>query len=263
MTAALGMTNPICLDVVSCDLHVRRGDELDDTAGNMTWSDPTPDPVSPNAPQAYATAWDPRAVRDLLFRPARFFRSALPYAPGTGLKVIAWVIGMNYAIGRIERQLVRADLGQQTSATAFYSESWIGFWTVVLISGALSGLLAWYLGTWWFRVRLRWSGAVNPDAARARAVYLHSSLVWAAPTVLSAIVATLTSPSYAAAWADSGWGDVMLLVFPFWSCVVSYRGVRAAFDVRPGAARFWFLIAPAVLITFAIGLFAALYAALG
>jgi hypothetical protein len=170
---------------------------------------------------------------------------------------------MNFAIGRVDRQFVRADLGQQTSAASFVGESWVRFWAVVLLSGALSALLTWYLGTWWYRARLRWSGAIDPDRARARAVYLYSSLVWGAPTVLSAIVATLTFPNYAAAWADEGWGAALLLIFPFWSCVVSYRGVRAAFDVRTGRARFWFLIAPIVLIAIAIGLFAAIYARMG
>jgi hypothetical protein len=208
-------------------------------------------------------AWEPAAIRDLFFRPGRFFGSRAVQLRGPAVVLAAWLVGMNFAIGRIERQMVRADLGQESGTALIVSSSWLKFWGVVAVAGVVSAAFAWYVGTWWYRVRLRWSGAVDPSVARARAVYLFSGLIWAVPSLLATFSDTLRFPTFADAWASESPWDLVLLVFPIWACWVSYRGVRATFDVRPGRAHFWFLIAPIMAFLLAFGVIAALYARLG
>ena len=70
---------------------------------------------------------------------------------------------------------------------------------------------------------------------------------------------TLVYDSYRAMWDADEIVSVLLLVFPFWSCVVSYRGVLARFDVRRGRARLWFLILPMALYLIAFGVIGVLY----
>ena len=208
-------------------------------------------------------AFSPRDMLDLYLRPSRFFPSRIVNAAGSVLKISAVLVGINYAFGRIERTMLQADLGRESSLATLVSGSWTSFWGVALGSGLLSALFAWYIGTWWFRVRIRWSGDANAPVERVRAVYLCAGLVSAIPAILMAIVQTARFGNYGEAWGTESVVDILMLAFPIWSCVTAYRGVRYTFDVRPARARFWFLIVPIVVLLFALGVFAALAARMG
>jgi len=70
-------------------------------------------------------------------------------------------------------------------------DSWAGFWVLLLVSGAFSGVIAWWLGGWWFALRLRWSGATDPDRRLARLVMVYSAFVFSGPVVFASLVRTL------------------------------------------------------------------------
>jgi hypothetical protein len=186
----------------------------------------------------------------------------MPYRINDTLSIVAWIVGMNSTLGRIERQMLKADLGSPDGFATSLGDSWLLFWTMVIVAGAFSGIILWYIGAWWYRVRLRWSGAIEPDVDRSRAVYFYSALVWAAPALAWQVVDTVRFPNYLASWNDEGWLPVLLLILPVWSFAVSYRGVRTAFDVRRGRALFWFLVGPVALFLIGIGVIGALYAGL-
>jgi hypothetical protein len=209
------------------------------------------------------TAFTPRDLLDLFIRPARFFAVRARQLGGPALKLVAWAGGMNYAFGRIERQMVRADLGRESGTASIVSGSWPKFWALALVAGLLSAVAAWYIGAWWYRVRLRWSGDANAPIDRARTVYLYAGLIWAVPNIIWNLGDTVRFPDFATAWADESAWDLLLLLFPIWSVWASYRGVRAVFAVRPGRARFWFLIMPIMALLFSFGIIAALYARMG
>ena len=219
-------------------------------------------------PESQDTATPPRDggwriedLLDLFVRPTRFFSSRRPFVSDEALVIIAWIAGMNGVIGRVEQQMMRADAGGRGPG-AMVTESWIGFWAVVVLAGVLSGLLLWHLGAWWYRVRLNWSGADEHHSTRARVVYLYSRLVWAGPVLLAQVIDTVRFENYLESWNDESLLPVLLLVFPFWSFVVSYRGVRTVFDVRRGRALWWFLLAPMLLFVLSVGLLGALSAGL-
>ena len=46
--------------------------------------------------------------------------------------------------------------------------TWPMMWLFVLLLGAISGAFYWWIGGWWCKVRLAWSGAPSPDARLAR-----------------------------------------------------------------------------------------------
>jgi hypothetical protein len=54
--------------------------------------------------------------------------------------------------------------------------------------------------------------------------------------------------------------DLGLLVFVFWSVVVSWRGVLATFPVRRGPALWWFALLPALVYVAVFGVLGALLA---
>ena len=203
--------------------------------------------------------WRVEDLLDLFTRPTRFFASRQPFLADNALVVAACLVGMNSAMGRVEQRMVRADAGGR-EVGAFITGSWIGFWITIVLAGVLSAILLWHLGTWWYRVRLRWSGAVEPDRERARVVYFYSALVWALPALLTQVIDTFRFRDYQESWNHESLVPVLLLIFPFWSFVVSYRGLRTAFEVRRGPALWWFVIAPSLMFMVALGLFGAIAA---
>jgi len=57
-------------------------------------------------------------------------------------------------------------------------------------------------------------------------------------------VQTVAFANYRDAWAsDEAWSG-LLVIFIVWSCIASYKAVRAAFAVSKWKARLWFLIVP-------------------
>ena len=209
------------------------------------------------------TAFTPRDLLDLFIRPGHFFRVRAPQLGDRALVLVAWAIGMNYAFGRIERQMMRADLGDESGLAGTVSTSWPKFWGVIAVAGLFSAAGAWLIGTWWYRVRLKWSGDPDPPVERARTGFLYAGLVWAVPNIIWNLGYTVRFPDFAAAWASENPWELVLLVFPIWSVWASYRGVRAVFAVKAWRARVWFLILPIVAMLFAFGIVAGLYARFG
>lgn len=215
-------------------------------------------------PGRAGTPLTPAGVAQLLFRPSRFFDLELHARHGPTLVAIAWLAGMDVTIGRIDQAVLRSQMGMFRPglgpASAALMDSWLVYWTSVAVLGALSGLLVWYLGGWWYRTRLRWSGAERPDPDLARRTFLYATLIGSAPSLLWSLAATLRFPDYASTWDDQSILGIVLLVFPFWSVVVSYRGVRSRFAVGRWRALVWFLILPVLVYALILGVVATLAA---
>ncbi len=215
-------------------------------------------PVSRRAPRL-------ADVPDLFLRPSTFFAAvSLDHRWWYGSILCLW--GISQSSARIDQSLMRAELGQPRPGWEelgpWVTGSWASFWTVLLVAGLVGALFYWYVGGWWYRLRLRFSGAVAPDARTARLVMTSAAAVVALPTVLFLIGYTLAFPDYLAAWNSDEAFSTVLLAFPFWGAYVSYRGVRTRFDVGRWRSRIWFLILPCLTFVMALGLIAVLYAIL-
>ena len=174
----------------------------------------------------------------LFFRPRTFFQSfVVESAPGL-TALCAWVYGVAAAIDYIELRLMPEE-------APGLADSWVAYWALALALGVAGGFLCYAIGGLWYLLRLRWSGARQPNPALARRVYLFASQVLAIPWIAMTACDTATYDSPGAAMAGAGgWWCAVAIVFPIWSCWNSYVGVRAAFVVRRGAARLWFFILP-------------------
>jgi hypothetical protein len=209
----------------------------------------------------------PQHLVDLFVRPSRFFTGQLALGKTPYAVLVAWCYGVAAAIDRIDQNLLRAQLGRPRpgwdNLAPFVVDSWSGFWLFVLASGAVGGLFLWWLGGWWFAVRVRWSGVAAPDRRLARLVMAYSAFVHSAPLVVATAISTFFFASYAEAFdADESY-SLVLLAFPFWSAVTSYSGVRSVFGVSGWRPRLWFLILPCLLYLVAFGVLAAVFAFLG
>ncbi len=98
------------------------------------------------------------------------------------------------------------------------------------------------------------------DRREGRLVYTFAGLVAALPSLAYTLSSTALFPNYQTAWnAEQVW-PALLLAFPFWGVVVSYKGVRTKFVVRATPARVWFLGLPVLLYAVALGVIGVLYA---
>ena len=138
--------------------------------------------------------------------------------------------------------------------------SWLVYWPVVIAAGVVGAAFIWYVGGWWYNLRLRWSGAGEFDKRQGRLLFTFAALVAAIPTLGYTIVATAVFPDYLAAWTSEEPWSAVLLIFPFWSLAVSYRGIRAMFPVRTAPARLWFVILPGLAYLLILGVISTLYA---
>jgi hypothetical protein len=209
----------------------------------------------------------PQHLVDLFLRPRSFFSKNLALGNTPYVLFVTWCYGISNAVSRVETEIMRSEFGRARPGWEhfgpFVAESWLGFWIYALAIGAVSGYFLWWIGGWWYRVRLRWSGAPDPDKRLARLLLIYSSFVFSGPTVAAALIQTLAYPDFATAYAADEWYSAVLLIFPFWSVATSFIGVRTLFSVTKWKAIVWFAVLPVMVYLAAFGLFAALFALFG
>lgn len=189
----------------------------------------------------------PGRLFDLFAHPRKFFSEQLALDRAPYLFAVTWAYGIAEAIDRVDRSLLKRESGSPAPV-----ESWLAFWELVLFLGAIGGVFLYYLGGWWYRVRLRWSGAVEPDKRLARLTYIYSSFIYAAPAVLLPLSRTLAYPSYLEGYNSADASPLFIAIFPLWSFLASYSGATTLFDLSVWKARLWFLILPSTAYVIAM-----------
>jgi hypothetical protein len=203
-------------------------------------------------------------VIELFFRPRTFFADQVTLWKTRYVVAVCWIAGTAGSIDRISQEMLEADMkgGLDTRPGLEIIGTWPAYWAIVLVTGALGGFFLWWVGGWWYRVRIGWSGAKGADPRLARLVYIYASFVYAAPLILYTVVETATYADAVEAYqAESLW-PLLLIVFLFWSLVTSYCGVRTLFQVSRWRARMWFMILPGILYGMLLGVVAAVFALL-
>jgi hypothetical protein len=178
-----------------------------------------------------------RGLRDLLFAPRRFFSRGLGVADRPEVTFVAWIVGVSLALDRVDR-------------FAPLMESWAGTWIFVLLASILLGALRWYIGGWFYGVRLGWCDVDDPPDELVRSINAWQDFVRAAPQVLWAIGATFVYENYAEASSEMAFAGIVLAIFIFWSCITSYVGATTAFPkAHRGYAAVWFIVVPLLFHT--------------
>jgi hypothetical protein len=219
--------------------------------------------IATNQSETLPSPLRPSSLVALLLRPREFFANIVALTKRPEAYLVAWITGTSYVMDRIDTNIMKAELGGTRSGWQAFgpwlSESWVHYWCFVLGVGILDGWTFWYIGGWWYRKRLNWSGdgKANPD--RVRATYVYQDLVGSGPAILLVLVQTVVFANYGEAWrAEELWSS-LIIVFIFWSCVTSYKAART-FDVVRWKARLWFLFLPIAVYIVGFGLVGALYA---
>jgi hypothetical protein len=215
-------------------------------------------PPSHTAPELEPPHWSLWLLY-LVFRPKSFFETFVIRSVPVLTAITAWIYGTAGVMDRIETRVVLSS--RSNPIYDVMRQDWLVYWIGAAVLGLLGGAMYYAIGGWWYSVRLRWSGAQNPDRYLARRVYIYSAQAYAVPYLLYTAWESTTYASPAAASnADDVWAFLVIAAM-FWSIYISYRGVRTAFDVRRWLARLWFLILPGIV--YATTLLAVIMALLG
>jgi hypothetical protein len=205
----------------------------------------------------------PQYIISLFFRPSSFFSTQLALGKYPYVIIVTWCYGISNIIERIDNELFREEMGNARivwdEIGLPITESWINFWVLVLVTGAVSALFIWWIGGWWYGLRLRWSGAREPDQKLARLLFVYSSFVYTGPSVLLVLVSTLLYENYLQAYSSDSLYPSLLIVFPFWSIITSYKGVHTLFKVSTWMSLIWFLILPFLYYMLILGIFTFLF----
>lgn len=196
----------------------------------------------------------------LLFKPRRFFSDRAWLLKTPELVLVAWICGVTATMERVDSRLMRADFGMSSNqdVLSWLTSSWLNYWLFTIGLGALSAGIIWYVGGWWYRLRLRWSGAHDVEPMDARTVNIYQTFVQSAPVIVFTLILMTKYTDYAQYWVTEDAWSVFLIVFVFWSCWISYKAARS-FTVVTWKARIWFLALPLVFYASALGLIAALF----
>ncbi len=225
-------------------------------------------PPPEDSPEAQAADLRPLRLADLFdlySRPRRFFTSGIDLGALAALLPVAWIVGAVNASGRLDTAIARYEMGVQRSSwqliEAIVSGPWVYYWAWILGFGILAALISYWLGGWWYRMRMYMSGSERDiDKAVPRQLYIYSELVAALPALIITMIYTASFASYMEAYRSDEMYSLVLLIFPFWSIAVSYVGVTARFSLKPWPARFWFIIFPVLFYLVVLGAIIAIYA---
>lgn len=140
--------------------------------------------------------------------------------------------------------------------------SWGEIWIIVILSGIFTGTLGYYIGGWFYNVRVGWSKGKR-DINMSRNINLFTSL----PISLTNILMLLFNQmAYGEDYLNYYYSDAsavdVAFFFVFVSAIIytirlSYKAVRETMHVEKKRAIGWFIVAPAIFYTLTI-LFSAL-----
>ena len=190
---------------------------------------------------------------ELFFNPRKFFTERISFCKKHYIW-LAYLIGICGYTERFEYVCMKAGVVGGKRLEFLSSMPWSSYWAFALIFGALSGVIVWWVSGWWYKVRIKWSGAKQPDPFESRLICISSSFVYAAPIIATYLSATFFFKN---PWefhsADSGNFYIEIIesiayMLPyFWSVFVSYTGVTTRFSLVKWKARLWFIILPIVM----------------
>lgn len=216
----------------------------------------SPEPITP----AGSPLW-PRHLVDIFVAPRRFFSGQLALGERPYFLAVLYCFGVASTLDRLEMRIQQNLLTQELRgaprpAWEFiepFASNWAYFWAYGLAGGVLAAALIWWIGGWWFKIRVGWSGAQNPDPRKARLVYIYASVVWVAPYLALTLGESLAFENYLAAWRSESLWPVLFLIFPVWSAIAGYKGVMTLFEVKRGRAIFWFAVLPSAAYVLFLG----------
>lgn len=211
-------------------------------------------PTNSNASSPY---W-PTHLIDIFIDPRRFFSSKTALGNPVYLIIAVVIAGLSEGISHVDQLLLETEIGGAQNSwedLAPMLQSWPTFWVTSLLGSVITGALLWVIGGWLFRLRVRLSGAPDPDPRLSRIVFAYSLLVRTLPHLLLVLFWAFAYEGYGEAFGKNmGLSLLLTSGFAFGELFSAYTGVVTLFAVERARARLWFMIAPAVFYAFSLAI---------
>lgn len=149
---------------------------------------------------------------------------------------VVWFVGMGTAGDNL--------IGSESS-------DWGEVWAITVFGGLLSGALSYYIGGWFYHIRVQWSQGQG-DISTARNIYMFASLPIAVTSLGSLLINNLVygSTYWTLYSVDASTVDLIFGLLAFaaigYSIYLSYHAVRDVMQASKGRALTWFVILPAI-----------------
>jgi hypothetical protein len=197
----------------------------------------------------------------LFIKPKTFFAEHQSTHNKLNIFIAAFCYGIYHTLNRFDELLLKESFNRPWPGWELLSPlvdgPWTDYWLFLLVIGFFAAIVAYYLGGWWYWVRLKLAAKIDtgneaeegppPDKKTARLIYIYSQFVMGFPPLMMLAAQTLIYNNYRQAWsADLGWFAVLALL-PYWSCLVSYHGaMHYNPQLSKAKAMVWFVICPAL-----------------
>lgn len=159
------------------------------------------------------------------------------------LLIIIWLCGVGGVIQKITMDYNSALAGKLiVEGNAYALQHWTFFWFIAGIAGLACGVLIYWLGGWWYNLRIRLSGDKNFLKKTGRKVFVVNLFLREFPMVFFAVIGTFIFKDYASACLILNKIIVLFYIFDVISVINSFRSVIILFNVNKSRAAILFLI---------------------
>ncbi|SHJ28116.1 YIP1 family protein [Aquimarina spongiae] len=187
------------------------------------------------------------AFAQLLIDPKSFFKNDLETNDKNLFAIAMVVFCIGYGIDRMDRQLVKLDLRGTLDEFGFFN-TWIGYWSISIIGGAIGGYILYLIGGWFYHVRVKWSKGKG-DLDHSRRLYLFSNFYLYLSIALVSVCATLILSRpydpYAEFSVFDGITGIVVILAIFYTIYISFSGVMSTTEAERTRAVIWFIVLPA------------------
>lgn len=174
----------------------------------------------------------PKSLYCLFFKPTKLF------APDVHLKSRFWIIFFVFPFFGFDN-LISRYLIQNTSDIFFKFGNKAYF--IEWITALIFCVFIWYIGGYFFNLKLKWSGAINFNKTESKILMIYTNFII---SFFNPIIIFLFYKNHID--ENSLWFSFFLSLTYIYSNVICYLAVKNKFNVSGIKPLFWFVLFPAI-----------------
>lgn len=188
-------------------------------------------------------------LRDLCIKPQNFFTR---YKDAKVTKIwlfpIAFILlCITFWVDKVDRVLLKSISSESSNLLV---QNWLSYWGLSIVSGIMAGILMYYLGGWFYNLRVKWSkGEDSPELSRS--IYIYSYLfIWVSTFIITLVDTILYKTpidvytvEFQAKILEAGL-IVLSWIVIIHSLFISYKAVTLIKWISKIRAIIWFIVLP-------------------
>lgn len=186
----------------------------------------------------------------LLGQPRKFFTEHFDNERSPYLWLVLGVVGVSRAAERLNMQLLTQFNRKRGPFNLVENiPDWTSYWGFAICYGLFGGLIYYFLGGWWYNVRIGWAGG-EKDSKTARFLFLYSEFIPLVFSLYHSVHESFQHDTPLDAVLERDHSKPLLLAIALASLVsvfVSWRGVVTVTRASTFGALTWFFILPMMI----------------